>query len=356
MYKRQVIAQGVDLYRQHDFFEKHKDYSYYQLNYKLGQEPEWENGEEPDYQVNQIFYQRFQDNSLEYVDMTPHLGNTYPIILMNRNSMKEQAQTNPEFLNILSQAKEEAVYIIIPKNISMDSEVYGVSKKIWKYYLADKLTSAKKESDALTISYEEDVYIPRTYYRFPFRSKIAGNPVILLDNTVGQPTNDLYYAYDIMYDIEENEFDSFIEEFGLKDQIVVRSNVWDVYRHSLMTASRSMRICLALTFLLLGLQMALLLFIIRLEYRVNSMEMALKKVMGYNRYERNRRIFAGTAAVSVIGIIAAVVLSAVWKLDMGIYLLMSVLVLAAMETVCVIAGARREERAQIVRILKGDNL
>lgn len=103
------------------------------------------------------------------------------------------------------------------------------------------------------------------------------NPVILFDNTSGEATNRLYYAYDIMYDIEESELGSFIEEFDLENQIVVQSNVWDVYQYSLTGASRSMRICLALSLLLLGLQLALILFIIRLEYRVNSMEMALKK-------------------------------------------------------------------------------
>ena len=117
-----------------------------------------------------------------------------------------------------------------------------------------------------------------------------------------------------------------------------------------------MRICLALSLLLLGLQLALILFIIRLEYRVNSMEMALKKVMGYNRYERNQRIFAGTITVSVIGMIVSVVLSLVWELEAGVYLLMSILILAVLETICVITGAQHKERAQVVRILKGDHL
>lgn len=350
-----VIAQGVDLYRQHDFFEQHKGYSYYQLNYKIGQEPELEDGEDPDCVINQIFQWRFQDRSLEYVDMTPHFGNTYPVILMNSNSMKEQTEMNSFLADAVSHVKENEVYLLIPEGLSVESETFSLVEQTGLNFFSDWMPTGENGKEYV-ISYKGDVEMLRTYYSFPFRSKMTKNPVILFDNTSGEATNRLYYAYDIMYDIEESELGSFIEEFDLENQIVVQSNVWDVYQYSLTGASRSMRICLALSLLLLGLQLALILFIIRLEYRVNSMEMALKKVMGYNRYERNQRIFAGTITVSVIGMIVSVVLSLVWELEAGVYLLMSILILAVLETICVITGAQHKERAQVVRILKGDHL
>jgi hypothetical protein len=64
-----VLSQGYNMYKQRGFFENHKDYSYYRLNYRIDNHLN-KTPEEDTPIMNQIFYKRFQNYSLQYIDLT----------------------------------------------------------------------------------------------------------------------------------------------------------------------------------------------------------------------------------------------------------------------------------------------
>ena len=81
-----ILSDSYNLYKQRTFFEMNKDYSYYRLNYKIGNE---EKNFEDEGLTNQIFYNRFWDKSFQYSNLTGNFDSKYPIVLINRPSMYE---------------------------------------------------------------------------------------------------------------------------------------------------------------------------------------------------------------------------------------------------------------------------
>lgn len=124
-----------------------------------------------------------------------------------------------------------------------------------------------------------------------------------LGKTNSQAGKAMYYAYSTMYNIPEQDYNNFIGEYQLSNQIVVKSNVLDVYEHNWEIISRNMKLVVVLSVLLLALEIALISFIIKLEYQFNAMEMALKKVFGYSFYARNKRLILITLVVFLMSVI-----------------------------------------------------
>ena len=165
-----------------------------------------------------------------------------------------------------------------------------------------------------------------------------------------------YYTFDTMYDISTQEWESFIREFQLEDQIISKSNVLDVYNHSWDMASRNMRMLLVLSIILLFLEMALIMFIIRLEYQFNAVEMALKKIHGYTLLNRNRRILKTTVLSSFVGILTALILSNILKMPGGVPLVLAGLFLLFLELAYILWRAKKIEKRTISSILKGERI
>lgn len=120
--------------------------------------------------INQVFQWRFQDRSLEYVDMTPHFGNTYPVILMNSNSMKEQTEMNSFLADAVSHVKENEVYLLIPEGLSVESETFSLVEQTGLDFFSDWMPTGENGKEYV-ISYKGEVecYAPITVFLFAVR-------------------------------------------------------------------------------------------------------------------------------------------------------------------------------------------
>ena len=187
------------------------------------------------------------------------------------------------------------------------------------------------------------------------------DPIILFNNTVAS-TDEIATSFDwlepcdVMYRITTEEWQSFIEEFQLEDEIISKSNVLDVYNHSWAIASRNMRMLLVLSVFLLFLEMVLIMFIIRLEYQFNAVEMALKKVHGYTLLNRNWRILKTTVYGALVGILTALFLSIVLQMPGGVPLVLAGLLMMFLELSYILWRAKRIEKTTISSILKGEKI
>jgi hypothetical protein len=347
-----VLAQGYQLYRQKDFFLEHKDYAYYQLNYKMNNHV-GRSAMSDTALMNQDFYRRFQADSLQYADLTANYDSPYPVLLINRNSAKEIAGAYPAMAEAVNNA-EEGYYILIPPHISADSVEYSVAEDIFVAFLGSKYRSSirtKEYADAVSIIGVHNQVLK-------FRSVPMDSPIILFDNTWQQSDeyqaeSDMYYAYDTLYHIPEAEFRAFISEYQLAEQIVAQSNVLDVYQRHWADASRSMKLVVILSLFLLALEIALIGLIIRLEYQFNATEMALKKVLGYSLLARNRRLLSITLAVFLVSLLLAFLLRGLLGLAVGANLLWGGLILVVIELWYISKRAKAMEKANVSSILKG---
>lgn len=349
-----VIRDAYNLYQQRGFFETHKDYSYYQLNYKM--DNHMGKAEEDDLSMNQEFYQRFQGRSLQYVDLTENFDSLYPVLLNNRTSMKEIESIYPSMAATVEKLTKEKVYLLLPSNLSTNSQEYHTALEI-----GDAFFSEAGYGDIETITYEKGISLVGIHRWDDYQMKYYKNPIILYNNSVFKTNErmtgyDSYYAYDTMYDIPEKDWKAFVQEFQLEDQIIAKSNVLDVYEHSWSLVSRNMKLILILSAFLLFLELTLIIYIIRLEYQFNAVEMALKKIHGYSLFSRNKPILTVTIVSSLVGILAALIMSNALGMPGGFPVLLVGLILLVLEFCFILKKARSIEKSAMASILKGEKI
>lgn len=345
-----ILAQGYLMHKQGDFFSAHKDYSYYKLNYRVNNHLGKTISDTET--MNQEFYKRFQKFSLQYNDLTANYSSPYPVILINRNSFKEISRLNNALVEAIQSADED-YYILIPPGISEDSLEYTIANHIFTTFWGRNIDSSIK-----TKLYDDDISLVGVHNMEKYVSRPMENPIILFNNTIqqideSQADKAMYYAYSTLYNIPEQDFNNFIEEYQLSDQIVVKSNVLDVYEYNWAIMSRNMKLIVILSFFLLALEIALISFLIKLEYRFNAMELALKKVLGYSLYARNKRLILITLVVFLLSIILAFFLRGLLGIAEGANLIWGGLILLAVELVFIAKKAGAMEKANVPAILKG---
>lgn len=347
-----VFSKGFDYYQQRDFFEQYSGYNYYRLNYKvdniLGKT------DEDDMIMNGSFYKRFQEQSLQYIDLTGNLNMKSPIILVNRPTMADIQKKYPDFYAMAQKMSDEKIYIILPANISSASKECNLAKEICGNYFA-------MNEEIQVETYQDRIRLVGIYNMQYFESRTMKNPIILFNNTSAQ-FDDTYlmglmgYAYTTMYEISEKEFQHFIAEFQLADQIAVESNVLDIYEYNWALISRNMKIILTLSAFLLLLEMMMIVFIIRLEYRLHSVEMALKKIYGYTLLKRNQKIINITVLCFVFSMLGAVICSAVLGFQQGWNFIAGGLLLLILEIGYIFKKSKSIEKKKIPLILKGERV
>ena len=165
-----------------------------------------------------------------------------------------------------------------------------------------------------------------------------------------------YWNYGTIYRIEEDRYTDFLERFRLTDEIERASNVLDLYEYNRAIIQRSLRITAVLSVFLLVLEFSLISFILKLQYRLNAVEMALKKILGYTLIARNRLLISLTAGSCVISLTAAFAVSLFVDFSPGGYVLAAGISVTALEMILMLRKAISLEKERIPQILKGESI
>ncbi|MDI3311845.1 MAG: DUF1430 domain-containing protein, partial [Thermoanaerobacterium sp.] len=164
------------------------------------------------------------------------------------------------------------------------------------------------------------------------------------------------YVQDIMYKISSDEFNQFVEEHDLADQIVSKTNVLDNYENKWIIAKRVLYINFIFSILVLSLEFIIISSIIKLEYEVNAIELAIKKVMGHSMFEKHRKLFLMTVVTTILSILSAVIIAMIIEFNEFYYLIIGGVVILLLELFLISFYIHKTEKAKIQKILKGGNI
>lgn len=348
-----LILNGINYYKQQSYYSDLDQYSYYRLNYKASNDKKTI---EDEVLMNQIFYNRFIDHSIMSINVTRNFNATYPIVLLNKNAMEKLEKRYPELSRYIDKIKGEGQYLLIPKNVEDSPEkVLNAKLNLESIYDLDK------ENLNEVVSYDSQIEVVGIMNQAQFQSKNLRNPIIIYDNEV--PKNDLEladrmssYAASVMYDIENKEFISFINEFDLEDQIVSVSNVKNVYEYNKAIALRSMKFNIVIAVFLSILEISMISIIIRMEFRSNAIEIALKKIYGYTLFDRHNKLFIVTIVSIVLSYIFILIFLKFVSENSLKYILFELPVLLMIELSFIYFKARSLENKNISTILKGERI
>lgn len=148
--------------------------------------------------------------------------------------------------------------------------------------------------------------------------RTAKNPTVIYNSLIPQSLPDITldetsragYMDDIMYNINPEILAEIKSDLSIENEICSVTNLKEYYDHSFKSVKRITFVMYCMMILILFFEILINIIIVTLNYRINSMELALKKVFGYSLLEKNRKIFAS----SILSVsLAAVVNLAVFK-------------------------------------------
>ncbi|GGA18410.1 hypothetical protein GCM10008018_72890 [Paenibacillus marchantiophytorum] len=108
--------------------------------------------------------------------------------------------------------------------------------------------------------------------------------------------------------------------------------------------------------LILFLEIVIIKSILRLEYEVNAIELCLKKILGYNIWQKNKKILLVTLIPTILGMIGAMIVWIFINGNIVNYLVYGSIFIFLIEPFIILTYIRKLERAKISIILKGGNL
>lgn len=372
------VSEVMKIKKQGDFFEQYKDYSYIQMLPKKGTL----NAKSPVATVKYRLQKEFFENTLLQTHYTNLLGLSdgveRELILCNRNAKENLLKAIPGLTE--EKISEEKMYIITPCYPGYENDTEFAQPN----FLGFEGYFFCHDYEVESVPYESDAYLPATNGSADkIGCEVYKNPVILfsnLDESKLSIPNDCgtfkgineetgaeiwdggldtpYYDQFLMFKVTDSEIQEFLNKYNLElsSGTYDRVNVYKNFQAEHERAEKMMGIFLVLFLVLFFLETALISTVIRLDYSVNAKELAIKKVLGYSLLEKNRKIFAITIGVMVLGMIVAVVISSVYKIADPFTVAVGCGILSAAEIIIIIWNIVKTEKAQLVKILKGGSL
>lgn len=347
-----LIYEGIQYYKQNDFFENHRNYSYVMiatLNDKR---------EEQAYQLCQDIYKKYalQGKTISLTGLQDLDSKDDNYIFADRGTVGYLKSKIPE-LNHMD--LEEKVYIIRPNDYEKTGNKKENSNRIFTtYYNSPTQANSATGNSKLQfqeIRYSGNIEIISLNGEDGVDSAIKKNPVILLNN-LNPESIDQYVWQATMLDISKTEWKALLKDNDFEHEIAYRTNVYDNYIYHLKMIKRGILIGIVLLSILLLLESLIIRTILKYEYQINAIELSIKKVMGYGIFSRHKRIIGITVSCGTVGLLLAVAACFFLGLSAYSYILSGGALILITELAVVIRYIYHLESVNVQRILKGGTI
>ena len=357
------IFQSYNLYSQKKFFEEHSDYYYIKFTYIPSQNSDgsMDNVFEQSASAQSTFYREFFDEFkvMAVKDISDFLE--VKAISANKNAL-DYLSSEIDELNNYNFDKD--FYFILPEKMKDDFEILEQLKLEIEINQGDNFTY-----DYDVIYYNDNIDIIGINEDNLYGSDLVNNPAIVYNNMLpdkvkgkeeNQVARRLDNLSDTMYKLSSDrdfeKFNKFILEHNLKDENIHKTNVLEKYKNMWTVAKRILYINLVFSVLVLLLEFIIINSIIRLEYKINAIELSIKKVIGYSIFEKNKKIIMITLITTLLSILISIIFAIIMKIQEAYYLAFGGIIILILESFVIIFYIHRIENSKILKILKGGNL
>ncbi|SHH98483.1 DUF1430 domain-containing protein [Clostridium grantii] len=355
------VSESLSLYKQKSFFEEHADYYYIKFAYRIRENSDGSfndtltDSSRVQVIFNKQFFEKFNAIELKNVSNVYGTGG----ILANKNAFDYLSSKIDELRDI---NLEKEFYFLVPERMKNNLELINL--------LIDYI-EIFESNDYGVIYYNDNIEVVGVDEDSLYGSDVVKNPIIVYNNMsleqlkLQSDNNDQNIMkseqlYDTMYKISSNddlkEFNKFIVEYNLQDEIVNKTNVLEKYENSWIIAKRILYINLVFSILVLLLELIIINSIIRLEYEVNAIELSIKKVMGYSVLEKNWKIIMMTLITTISSILIAIIGARIMQIQEVYYIAFGGSIILILELFIIVFYINRIENSKIQKILKGGNL
>lgn len=335
----ELIYKGIDYYKQKAFFEKYKEFSFIGFG-SLTRDIE---------KISTDAYTQFSKEGkvLSLINLNYSEEYSPKFIYGNRGSIKYLQSKIPELNGF---PFEEKIYFIFPEQFIGNQKIYKEAHNIWSRFY-------KHDYNYEIIPYTKNIDIMYMVNTGEIDTGFIKNPVIILSNVpiYNKYWNSLYINNASLFKITDAELDSFVKIHNFENENYYRTNAYDYFIHQWQIIKRNMYIGIVLFGVLILLESVIIGTIIRYEYRINAMEIALKKILGYKLFSRHRKIFLTTLISGLVSLLAATLI-ACYIGTVSIYIFIAGIFILIIEMNFISFYINKLDKINIPKILKGGNL
>lgn len=257
----------------------------------------------------------------------------------------------------IKQNADADFYILIPEKLKETQnfyetacecvEMYFGSAKDFKcekvYYSSDSELLVYDNTDSLALG-AESIENPIVIY--------VNNPDIKLsceDSTLSS------LAGKMLFNISDGDIEALSEKYEIGEKgfylqgMTLKEKVAD-YQAVL---NRALFLNTVISVFLLLLELFIISVIVKLEYKVSTTLLAVKKVLGYSVFQKNKQIFMLNTYATLIAVVSCVVISLMYKLSLWYIVIAVGVSVLCFEYLMITILINRFEKQNVAKILKG---
>lgn len=333
----ELIFEGLNYYRQKDFFEGKKDYYYITVEGSVDNARQMQN----------IYYTQAKKENKEMgvVDLGKWLTDV-EYIYVDRATLDYICSCIPD---IQDKIFDNKVNYLVPCEFLVE-DISEDMKDICFAYLG-------KEYPYEIIEYDQTAWIMAISNTGQINSTLKRNPIIILNNLKDfeMPLESvLYIGNSSMYCFSEKEFENIATEKSFHD-LHYRTNAYENYIYYWIVMKRSMILGCVLLVILLILEGLILGNILRYEYQISAKELMLNKIQGNNFCYRHKKLIAVLMS-GWLSLFVSTLICFILGFTAIIYVVAGGILILVAEYFFAVVYSYKLDNANINRIFKGDIL
>lgn len=350
-----MVKEAVEFISQENFFKEHKEYYYTNIGYipRENANSEAQFDIEDNARIKEIFYlKNFKDFEPMILANFAEYDND-EMVLANANSID---YIKSQIKSLKENKFSDKLYYLVPEDKKGKQDLDSLDLRLQNYFDENEV----KEKQV--IYYDDNAKIIAIDDLLPLNSKISKNPIIILDNSKphfneenikGNPFKTTYDR-DIMYKIDEDKFDDFINEYNLESEIHGKSNAYDTFMEGKLKMQRLLKMSIVISLILIVLEFIIITTLIKLEFRMNAYSISIKKILGYNIWERYKRLLLFPLIGSIIAVITFSIINYNFNLVPYTYGISIIAIIFIIEQILIRYEIRKIENHNIQLVLKGE--
>ena len=157
--------------------------------------------------------------------------------------------------------------------------------------------------------------------------------------------------YPLMKADNADELKKIFADYGFETAC---STVSELYNEKYNFYKLILNLTKIITILMITLQISILIILIKLDYRINATELAIKKLSGYSLLQRYSTQFKNSLATLILNTIISAIIMLFIKSDIKV--LLTAFIISIIEFLVLYTEIKSEEKKSIVKTLKGGAL
>lgn len=248
-------------------------------------------------------------------------------------------------------------YVLIPYNFDESHDIdESISVCIEMYFGSSNKFNYKK----LTYSKNIELLTYNNADNLALGAENTENPIVIyIDNQSNGIINDKLTVSmllnKMLFNVSECEVKRLSEKYSLNEKgfYLQQVKISDKISSYQTVLNRALLLNTVISIFLSLLELFIISIIIKLEYKVGTTELAIKKVLGYSLFQKNKQIFLLNTYATMIAVISCTVISLMYKLSLWYVVIAVGISILCFEYIIIVILITRFEKQNVAKILKG---